>query len=75
MIAGTSLLSATRSAGESFVAIVKRKIRVSSGRFRCLNRLIVIEQRATAKVPLDAVNGTIDSITKTAVFFSLQPEL
>jgi hypothetical protein len=68
-------LSVTRSAGESFIAIVKEKIRVSSGGFRCLNRLIVIEQRAIAKVPLDAVNGTIDSITKTAVFFSLQPEL
>ena len=28
----------------------------------------------TAKGLLDAVNGTVDSMTKTAVFFSLQPE-
>lgn len=37
--------------------------------------IVVMEQGVTAKVFLDAVNGTIDSITKTAVFFSLQPEI
>jgi hypothetical protein len=37
--------------------------------------ITVMERGATAKVPLDAVNGTIDSMTKTAVIFSLQPEL
>jgi hypothetical protein len=36
--------------------------------------IVVMEQGATARVPLDAMNGTIDSMTKTVVFFSLQPE-
>lgn len=33
--------------------------------------LVVIEQGETAEAALDAVKGTIDNITKTAVFFSL----
>lgn len=37
--------------------------------------IIVMEQGATAKVPLNAVDRMIDIITKTAVFFTLQPEL
>jgi len=36
--------------------------------------IVVMEHGGTAKVLLDAVNGTIDSMTKTAIFFSLQPE-
>lgn len=37
--------------------------------------IIVMKQRVTAKVPLDAVDEIIDIIIKTAVFFTLQPEL
>jgi len=34
--------------------------------------MVVIEQGETAEAVLDAVYGTIDSRTKTTVFFSLQ---
>ncbi len=33
--------------------------------------IVVMEQGGTAQVLLDAANGTIDSMTKTAVIFSL----
>jgi hypothetical protein len=33
--------------------------------------MVVMEQGRTAEAALDAVNGTIDSMIKTAVFFSL----
>jgi len=36
--------------------------------------VVVIEQGGKLEVALDAVNETIDSMTKTAVFFSLQTE-
>ena len=37
--------------------------------------IIVMEQAATAKLPLDAINEMINNITQTTVFFSLQPDL
>ena len=33
--------------------------------------MVVMEQGETAEAALDAVNGTINSMTKTTVFFSL----
>ena len=35
--------------------------------------IVVIEQGGTAKAALDAKDGTIDSITKTAVFSCRRP--
>ena len=37
--------------------------------------IVVIGWGITVKVLLDALNGTINSITKSTVFFSLQPEI
>ena len=34
--------------------------------------IVVMEQWVTAEALLHAMNGTIDSMTKTAVFFSLR---
>ena len=34
--------------------------------------MAAVEQECKAEAGLDAVNGTIDSMTNTAVFFSLQ---
>lgn len=36
--------------------------------------IIAIEQGVTAEADLDAMNGMIDSMTKTVVFLSLQAE-
>ena len=36
--------------------------------------IVVIEQWVIAEALLHTINGTIDSMTKTAVFFSLQPK-
>ena len=36
--------------------------------------IVVMEQGGTAEAALDAMDRTIDSMTKTAVFFSLQTE-
>ena len=36
--------------------------------------MAAVEQGCKAEAGLDAMNGTIDSITNTAVFFSLQTE-
>jgi len=37
--------------------------------------MVVMEQGGTAKAAIDAANGTIDNMTKTAVFFSLHTGL
>jgi hypothetical protein len=36
--------------------------------------IVVMEQGGTAEAALDAIDGMINSMTKTAVFFSLQTE-
>lgn len=36
--------------------------------------IVVLEQGRIAEAALDAIDGTIDSMTKTAVFFSLRTE-
>jgi hypothetical protein len=37
--------------------------------------IVVMEQEVTAEAPLRAMNQKIDGVTKTAVFFSLKPDI
>jgi len=37
--------------------------------------IVVMEQEVTAEAPLRAMNQKIDGMTKTAVFFSLKPDI